>query len=46
MLGICKLGGRKSENEKCLLCQKDENGFNLPFKLQKIKKMGRLTFEA
>jgi hypothetical protein len=43
MLGICKLGRRRSENEKCPLCEKNENEFNLALKCTKMKKKAGLT---
>jgi len=44
MLGICKLGGGRSENEKCPLRQKDENEFNLALKCIKMKKSDGINF--
>jgi len=48
MLGICKLGGGRSENERCPLPQKDENEINLALKckIKKNEKMAGLTFET
>jgi hypothetical protein len=44
MMGIRKLGGRRSENEKRPLRQRDENEFNLALKCTKIKKNGGINF--